>query len=62
MVDLCRPSTLSTNNSLGSNNSTNDPNNNGSSKFFPSLFVCIDIVMKKITIFKIISASLFATD
>ncbi|CAF1318895.1 unnamed protein product [Rotaria sordida] len=38
MVDLCRPSTLSANNSLNSANRTNDTNN-GSSNFFPSLFL-----------------------
>ncbi|CAF0815205.1 unnamed protein product [Adineta steineri] len=38
MVDLCRLSSLSTNNSLGSVSTTNDTNN-GSSNFFPSLFL-----------------------
>jgi hypothetical protein len=41
MVDLCRPSTLSANNSIISPNS-NDNTNNGNSNFFPSLFVRID--------------------
>jgi hypothetical protein len=46
MVDLCRPSTLSTNNSLSSANSNNNPNN-GNLNFFPSLFVCINSITKQ---------------
>lgn len=46
MVDLCRPSTLSTNNSIGSANSNNDINN-GNSNFFPALFVCNNFKKKR---------------